>query len=525
MPGNLHSEFQRVFSVLPDDLVQAASDEALRRLKSEQHEVNPTLKWADFTRSGRFLRGGSTTLSDYLTRFVSEPSSDLVLGEMASVVADGGAEAGRVLYQRDTNTFFWFLPVHDAPAHSGSTPFVRGFRINQETFDSVVMHFNSGRGLTASERRVAFQLLGGLSLREASELDDVGIETKRAHIKSASAKMQCNGQLDLVRILLGQMVHVLNLSNDVSQQAKVIEGFLADHIKQGASLLVQSRDNGEKIYVIEIGPETGIPVLVCHGMMFGMLISGALEDLCTHGIRLVIPVRRGYLDARPVLGLRAKTHHVEASLKDLEFLMRNLPSGQRFLLGQSFGGALSLEFASRFPDLVDKLILVSTNLAHANPDKEGIASNLYNAYRRLIETESLARSVTLEFSAHYPDENRSRWILQRMFSASASDLDVLEGKGNASPVYGWFSELYQTSVSGIAEDYSFALQRLRLPAQSKAKLLILHGSEDPLTDLEDVREVVSDRPDALVLPVEGAGHFLSASHSDSLWKHVRQHVQ
>lgn len=514
-----------MFSVLPDHLVEAATDEALKRLKSEQHEANPTLKWADFTRSGRFLRGGSTTLSDYLTRFVSEASSDPVIDEMATEASEGGAEVGRVIYARGSNTFFWFLPVHDAPVHSRSAPFVRGFRINQETFDSVVMHFNSGRGLTASERRVAFQLLGGLSLRDAAVLDDVGIETKRAHVKSASAKMQCSGQLDLVRILLGQMVHVLNLSNDVSQQTKVIEGFLADHIKQGASLLVQKGDGGEKNYLIEIGPETGIPVIVCHGMMFGMLISGALEALRTHGIRLIIPVRHGYLDARPVLGLRAQTYHVEASLKDLECLMRSIPAGRRVLLGQSFGGTLALEFVRRFPDLVDRLILVSTNLAHTDPDKESIASNLYDAYRHLIETESLARSITLEFSAHYLDENRSRWILQRMFGASPADLEAMEGKRTASPVYGWFSELYQTSVSGIAEDYSFAMQHLQLPAIQVAKLLVLHGTEDPLTSLEEVREVLSGWPDAEILPVEGAGHFLSASHCDALWSQVRSHLQ
>ena len=302
------------------------------------------------------------------------------------------------------------------------------------------------------------------------------------------------------------------------------KGFLADHIKQGASLLAQKRDDGEKNYLIEIGPETGVPVIVCHGMMFGMLISGALEVLRAHGIRLIIPVRHGYLDARPVLGLRAQTNHVEASLKDLECLMRSMPAGHRVLLGQSFGGALALEFVRRYPELVDRLILVSTNLAHTNPDKESIASNLYDAYRRLIETESLARSITLEFSAHYPDENRSRWILHRMFGASAADLEAMEGKCTASPVYGWFSELYQTSVSGIAEDYCFAMQRLQLPDENDAKLLVLHGTEDPLTSLEDVRQVLSGWPDAEILPIDGAGHFLSASHCDTLWKHVRNHL-
>ena len=99
-----------MFSVLPDHLVEAATDEALKRLKSEQHEASPTLKWADFTRSGRFLRGGSTTLSDYLTRFVSEASSDPVIETNAVEKPKAPSpEQLETLTRRERQVLYWVV--------------------------------------------------------------------------------------------------------------------------------------------------------------------------------------------------------------------------------------------------------------------------------------------------------------------------------------------------------------------------------------------------------------------------------
>jgi pimeloyl-ACP methyl ester carboxylesterase len=519
MSDPVKREIEKAFSILPDEAIPEAVRNTLTRLRADQGVGNPLLKWADFTPSGRFLRGGITTMSDYINRTITNPEDDSEIAAMVADVADGGAEAGRVIRDIEGESFYWFLPIVTSSDVSAFEPRLRGFRVDQGVFDAIVSYFNSGRGLTLSERRVAFQLVSGSSLREAADVDGVGVETKRAQSKSAAAKMQCGGQIDLVRTLLGQLVQVLAISQGGADHARIAEHFIASHIGSQAELTVLQRSDHEFLRLIEIGPRDGVPLVFCHGMMFGMLLLGSADLLERHNLRLMMPVRRGYLENRPVLGLRAESNLIDASLEDLDFVMSTLPRGNRNVLGQSLGGGLAVEFARRHPGKVDRLVLASTNLARANAAESGFADELYKAYRNLIRTGGLSRAITLEFSAHYPDETKSRTILYRMFGDCHADCEAMEGLGLAPPVHGWFADLYRSSVAGVAEDYAFTMRALKLP-RLKIPVMVAHGGEDPLTRPDDIRKAISHWENSRFHLFPEAGHFLTASHGEQFWDTV-----
>ena len=520
MRSDLRKQLTRVFSILPEDRVDAAVAATLQRLEAGSEGEPPVLKWANFDEMGRYLRGGLTSLGDNLTRLVADPAQDPDLAALAREAAEGAAQPGRLICGPDRARFYMFLPDADSSPSRVPVPIVRGFVVEFETFKTVLGAFSAERRLTDSERRVAFQLVAGIGLREAARLDGVGIETKRAQIKSAASKMQCSGQVDLVRTLMGQLSYVLALADSEAQHTRFAEGFVERHLRGDATLTVERLPGGRILRSIEAGPRDGRPVLVVHGMMFGMLLSGTAGTLHRLGLRLIMPLRLGYLDPRPVVDIRKTRRLVAESLSDLAALVRRRTLAPVTVLGHSLGAAAAIRLAATEPDLVSSLVLVSPNFVGTGGDGAEHAGRLYGGYRSFAESATVNRAVTLEFSRHYPDENAARTILERMFGGAPADRSVLEGAQTGADVYRWFPDLYASSVSGISEDYEFA-QRLA-PALERVvqPVLIVHGTEDPLTPLAEMSALTRAWPRAGLVPIEGAGHFASASHRGAVWEAV-----
>jgi len=402
---------------------------------------------------------------------------------------------------------------------------VRGFCVDAAVFSAILRHFNPGCGVTEAERRALFQLVAGLTLREAAELDGVGVETKRAQIKSAAAKLQCAGQIDLVRLMIGQLCYVLSIAEDEARHARCAERFVAEKFED-AILRVERLAYGRLARTMELGPADGRVVVVVHGMMFGMLLSGAAPFLHEAGLRLVMPLRHGYLDPRPILGMRGDRGRLIAeSLEDIALLIEARGLSPAAILGHSLGAVLAQRFAEGRPDLVDRLVLVSTNTVRGSEGSgnggDDHARRLYGALR---STASLSRAITLEFSRHYPSEATARTILHRMFGRSDGDIAALEGHGGSGSAYRWFPELYAASVAGVAADYEVAMEwrPCRPPA---TPTLFVHGSEDPLSPVSEIRELAEAAAGARLTVVEGAGHFASASHPAEVWSDIAAHLR
>ncbi|GAB4541188.1 MAG: hypothetical protein Tsb0019_40990 [Roseibium sp.] len=514
----------QVYSILPEDRIAGAIDATLERLKTDASLARAILKWADFDETGRFLRGGVSDLTDYVVRIVSRPADDSDLAAMAQEAADGAAEPGRLICSPDRERFTLFLPDTISTAETRPKPIVRGFLIDMAVFTRIHLAFQSGSQLTEAERRVAFQLLAGLSLREAATLDGVGIETKRAQIKNATAKLQCSGQIDLVRLLMGQLSIVLALADDETRYTAFAESFMAGHLGDDVRLTVERLPNGHVLRCVEAGPADGHPVVVLHGMMFGMLLSGVRKNLETTGLRLLMPLRHGYLDMRPILDFRATSRLIAESQKDLTQFIERRGLAPATLLGHSLGAALAMQFAEQNPKLVGRLVLLTANTAGSDETRGSYTDMLYGGYKALGESMSLSRAVTFEFSRHYPDAQVARAILDRMFADSAADIAAMAGVGAAAPVLDWFPDLYRSSVSGISEDYDFVMNMRAPKALPAIACLFIHGTDDPLTPIGEIERLVRETPSASLRAIQGAGHFAAASHADEVWSSIAEFV-
>ncbi|CAJ0878969.1 Proline iminopeptidase [Ralstonia sp. LMG 32965] len=118
--------------------------------------------------------------------------------------------------------------------------------------------------------------------------------------------------------------------------------------------------DGHRLHVRQCGPDSGEPWLVLHGgPASGCTPSmAAWFDPLRH--RAVLPDQRGAGRSRPAGSLRRNT--VTALLADLEQLRIALGIARWGVVGGSWGAALALAYADRFPDAVSALVLRGTFL-------------------------------------------------------------------------------------------------------------------------------------------------------------------
>src|ERR671936_3145862 len=121
------------------------------------------------------------------------------------------------------------------------------------------------------------------------------------------------------------------------------------------------------------------PTLVCHGggPGFSALYLGNLAEL-DEQLELVALDPRGTGGSDRPADARAYT--IDDYATDLEELRAHLGLERINLLGHSHGGVVALDYAARFPDRVERLVLAST-LARFAPEQE-----------RAMEAEMAARS-------------------------------------------------------------------------------------------------------------------------------------
>ncbi len=514
-------DIQSVYSLLKDDDATKAFNETVRQIASGDLDGSPLVKWAQFDLDGRFARGGSTTLQGLVKTSVISPSDDPDIQDLVQAVSEQGLEAGRVLFAHDKRSFYWILPHTTLPVDERPREQLIAIAVSEPLFDQVLQHFNRGRGLTAAERRVAYHLAAGLSLREAAALDGVSFETKRTHLKSLSGKLQCGGQTDLVRLILGQLFHVMSVTQSESWFAGEAERFVARYLARDVRLNMRRMPNGRLVRTLECGPLEGTPVFVVHGMMFPTILFDIGRHLKAASVRFIIPVRRGYLErlALDMSGVGADL--IEQTWQDLTQLIESESDGPALVLGQSYGGVIALRFAARHPRHVARLMLLSTNLARPKPSDVAFAGRFYGSLRKLSRNRAYAQMITLQFAPHYSDESSCRTALQRLFAGCDADLAVLDGIDGKPPTYHWYGDLHACSLAGVAEDFRFTMddwdeevQRLEVPFR------FLHGADDPLTRPDELRKLLASNPLGSLETVPCGGHFTASSQAEEVWRAV-----
>jgi pimeloyl-ACP methyl ester carboxylesterase len=238
--------------------------------------------------------------------------------------------------------------------------------------------------------------------------------------------------------------------------------------------------NGTHLTYLDIG--SGIPLLCLHGGMGvdsqSLLVPGILK-LATRGIRLVIPDQRGH--GKSSRGSLADyTHQTWAT--DARELVRHLRLSKVALLGHSYGGFLTLEYAVRWPESLTHLVLVATS---AGPVRAG--------------TRTFASEA--ELRQHF----RQVWPL------------FFAGEDKHWPLF--------DAIDFSQEPYNAAFVR-ELPAYDlrdrvgglNVPILLVVGSHDPYRP--HMEWLAEQAPKARLCVLDGVGHFPFVEAPDEFVKTV-----
>ena len=238
--------------------------------------------------------------------------------------------------------------------------------------------------------------------------------------------------------------------------------------------------NGTRLRYLDIG--SGIPLLCLHGGMGvdarSLLVPGILE-LANQGIRLVVPDQRGHGQSSRG-GLTDYTHETWAT--DARELVRHLGVSKVALLGHSYGGFLTLEYAVRWPESLTHLVLVATS---AGPVRAGT---------RTFASEAALRQHFRELWPFFFAGEDKQWPLFDEIQFSQEPYNAAFAR--ELPAY----------------DLRHRVEELSIP------MLLIVGSHDAYRP--HMEWLAEQAPNATLRVLEGVGHFPFVEAPDEFVKAV-----
>ena len=510
---------RKIFEIIPDEEeARIAASDFLTRFRGELAEPANHLRWAELTPAGGFARGGKSDLKQLTTQTISDPDQDEGIRELAAALKRVPPEAGRILASQSGEQFFWVLPGFPGSRDVQQVPRLVAIVVTEALLNQVLSVFNSQRKISPAEARTIFQLISGLSLRDAAAADNVAFETKRAQIKSVYDKMTCSGQVDLVRVVIGQMTQLLALVQSESSAMRVTEDYIARYLADIARFHFQRLPNGHVIRVLECGDLFGTPVVMSHGVLFPAILKGTHRFLEVSNIRLIVPLRPGYLEAQDHWGVDPRGTSETDFQQDLAlFIDRKIREPVR-LVGNSMGAAHAIAFNLRFPEHVAALTLMSANFANTKTSNLGTFDYLLYSARKIANRPGFLRTLAWQFRKIYMREKTSSSVLDRLFDKNSYDTDALPKDAKGAIDARWFMDLFGTSVAGIADDFHTAFSMDLKSMQGLSKMVsVIHGSDDRLSPPRSVQAATAAIQDKRWVTVQNAGHLAAISHSEKVW--------
>ncbi|CAB3752313.1 2-hydroxy-6-oxo-2,4-heptadienoate hydrolase [Burkholderia sp. MSh2] len=246
----------------------------------------------------------------------------------------------------------------------------------------------------------------------------------------------------------------------------------------------------------------GFPIVLIHGSGPGVTAWAnwrlLMPKLAEHA-RVIAPDMSGFGFTERIPG---QVHSIDAWVRQLADLLDALDVEQVDLVGNSFGGGISLAFAIRYPARVRKLVLMGSAGAPFTltpgldavwgytPSSENMRGILdIFAYDRTLVTDELA-------------ELRYRASIQPGFQESFASMFP-------APRQRWVDSMANTEES---------LRQLKMPA------LIIHGREDRVVPLEASLTLFNWLEHAQLHVFGECGHWAQIEHAERFAKLVKDFI-
>src|SRR3990172_1524656 len=242
------------------------------------------------------------------------------------------------------------------------------------------------------------------------------------------------------------------------------------------------------IYCTEEG--SGQPLLVHHGGpgLDHTVIAPHLGPL-GEDMHLVCFDHRG--TGRSAVPQGPNPYHIDRFVADIAALADGLSLGPFALLGHSFGGVVALHFALAHPDLLTRLVVVSTPASHH------YIEDVESALPDLLEPAALAELASLQNGE--PSAQVMRRSLELLAPIYFADPARVSQLGLDSVRFGPETQAVWESLEGF--DLRPRLGEIGVPT------LVVAGAQDRAVTVARAKELADGLREGRLLVIEKSGHY------------------
>lgn len=429
------------------------------------------------------------------------------------------ATTGCAFVVADDHLYFLYDRVDrwsDAPDHLA---FV-AVRIDADRIAALADHASDLR-LTKSEYLLLAHLMTGLDLKNAATLLGASYDTKRKQVQVIQDKLGVKTQTALLRALSVDITARI-LDEVLPTQQRNFETALVKR-QFGKDVIVNMVTIGEglEVPVWEFGARRGRPVLYFHSMLAPLVFHDDMSAILRNlGLRLMI-VPRHFMGFDGLLDAETRLRKLTRALADT---MDYLTDEPLICLGESAGVPWLAHFARHNPDLVSHVILAATPqlaAAHPMPEPDHAPTLFVEISNRLRRDARVIAGLTRVYNAISRVPMFAQKALAHMYRKSPADLACLEDLFRHPHLCEWL-RLIANHATLASVDELTNLQRnwpkdLR---ELQCGVTFVHGIEDPISPIEDIRSVAKALPDAAFHAVENAGHLIFTQHFKDFVDHI-----
>lgn len=281
--------------------------------------------------------------------------------------------------------------------------------------------------------------------------------------------------------------------------------------------------NGVRIYYRVAGGEGGSPQAAPVVFLHGGPGYNSYSFSVFEGVRIEPQLRMVYLDQRGC-GRSERPWNKEYSIallvNDIESLRQKLGVPRLSLIGHSFGGALALEYAARYPQHVEKIVLVDgfsdgpasiavwyERVQSFNPEGFAAAKAKHSSGtgdRCAVAKDNLALVNEISGQTFF----NSLQFVDQSYREKQDRLDAASGLKNTG-------EQSNALFSNGLACYTF-LQYEKVTAP----VLVIGGRFDGAIGLDPMRAMAANLPHATFLEYEHSAHFPYLEESDRFTRDV-----
>lgn len=280
-----------------------------------------------------------------------------------------------------------------------------------------------------------------------------------------------------------------------------------------------TRPGGRRVAVHMLAGGGGKLIVFCHAAPGSGALDPDPEATRARDITLLASDRSGYGHSDPPV--HGAWPSIADSADDLAALIGERADGPIGVAGWSAGGRVALALAARWPELVDRAVVIGTPAP--NEQVRWIPSEqvaMLEQLRMLPPAEAL-QTLVAQLTPMLPSDCQTEAALAPL-AVSPADQEALALPGARERLGMMLGEAYAQGAVGMAADIlSYCLRPWGFePGEAQAKTLLLYGAKDPVAGSRHGRWWQKQLPNARLEMVPDGGHLLVLR----VWERALSHL-